>query len=293
VQIGVIGLGRVGRSVVELFECHHDVVGWDASSAEAYPHAQLAACAFAVICVNTPTAKDGQADVASVQAAISDLPCQRVLLKSTVPPGTTAALQQRCGKSICFWPEYIGESRYYNPHFPTAIADVPFVIIGGQHDARRWFIDRLLPVLGPTKTYFQCEAIEAELIKYAENAFFATKITFVNEYRRVCESFGADWHSVREGWLLDPRVERMHTAAFEDDRGFAGKCLPKDLRAIVTAAAQQGYSADLLAEVLRSNTRLRAALDEALIQRRPEAGSTVDGNALNDGSWRPVVDGSR
>jgi nucleotide sugar dehydrogenase len=293
VQVGVIGLGRVGRSVVELFESHHDVVGWDVSSGEPYPHAQLAACAFAVICVNTPTAEDGQADLAAVQAAISDLPCQRVLLKSTVPPGTTATLRQCYAKSICFWPEYVGESRYYNPHFPSAIADVPFVIIGGQHDARQWFIDRLLPVLGPTKTYFQCEAIEAELIKYAENAFFATKITFVNEYRRVCESFGADWHSVREGWLLDPRVERMHTAAFEDDRGFAGKCLPKDLRAIVTAAAQQGYSADLLTEVLRSNARLRGAPNEALIQRGPEAASTVDGSALNDGSSPPVVDASR
>ncbi|WP_410963683.1 hypothetical protein, partial [Salmonella sp. SAL4455] len=78
----------------------------------------------------------------------SDLPCHRVLLKSTVPPGTTAALQERCAKSVCFWPEYVGESRYYNPHFPTAIVDVPFVIIGGRRDARRWFIDRLLPVLG-------------------------------------------------------------------------------------------------------------------------------------------------
>ena len=260
-HVGVIGLGRVGRSVVELFESHHAIVGWDASSDEAYPHAELAECAFAVVCVDTPTAEDGQADLGSVNAAVADLPCQRVLLKSTVPPGTTAALAQRSGKSICFWPEYVGESRYHNPHFPSAIVDVPFVIVGGEQDARGWFIDRLLPVLGPTKTYFQCDAIEAELIKYAENAFFATKITFVNEYRKICEAFGADWHSVREGWLLDPRVERMHTAAFEGNRGFAGKCLPKDLRAIVTAAAQAGYSAELLAEVLRSNTRIRAGLD--------------------------------
>ncbi len=104
------------------------------------------------------------------------------------------------------------------------MVDVPFVIIGGEQDARRWFIDQMLLVLGPTKTYFQCKGLETELINYAENAFFATKITFVNEYRRVCEAFGADWHSVREDWLLDPRVERMHTAAFEGNRGFAGKC---------------------------------------------------------------------
>jgi UDPglucose 6-dehydrogenase len=69
-------------------------------------------------------------------------------------------------------------------------------------------------VLGPTKTYFQCSAIEAEIIKYMENSYLATKVSFVNEFRRICETFGADWHAVREGWLLDPRVEPTHTAAF-------------------------------------------------------------------------------
>jgi UDPglucose 6-dehydrogenase len=256
-KIGVIGLGLVGRSVVDLFAAHHNTVAWDLNSDVPYPDKDLASCAFAVVCVDTPTCPDGKADAQSVYNAVSALPCDRVLLKSTVPPGTTDALQRATGKTICFWPEYVGESRYYNPHFPSAIAEVPFVIIGGERLSRGWFIDQLLPVLGPTKTYFQCEAIEAELIKYAENAFFATKITFVNEYRRVCESFDADWHAVREGWLLDPRIERMHTAAFADDPGFGGKCLPKDLQAIVAAAAEQGYGAALLSEVLQSNARLR------------------------------------
>jgi UDP-glucose 6-dehydrogenase len=159
---------------------------------------------------------------------------------------------------LCYWPEYIGESRYYNPYFPSGIAEVPFVILGGVPGECRWFIDRLLPILGPTKRYFQCDATEAELIKYAENAYFATKISFVNEYRRIAEAFGADWHTVREGWLLDPRVEPMHTAAFLNEPGFSGKCLPKDLIAIVTAAADEGYHASLLREVVACNDRFRS-----------------------------------
>jgi nucleotide sugar dehydrogenase len=255
--IGVIGLGRVGRAALELFVGHAHVVGWDPLLGKRYPAAELAACAFAVVCVDTPSGDAGEADLSSVKDAISRLPCRRIVLKSTVPPGSTARLAAESVKSICFWPEYIGESRYHNPHFPARIVDVPFVIIGGEPTDRRWLIDRLIPILGPTKTYFQCSATEAELIKYAENAYFATKITFVNEYRRICEHLDADWHTVREGWLLDPRVEPMHTAAFEDQPGFAGKCLPKDLKAIVAAAAARGYGAALLAEVLASNARIR------------------------------------
>ncbi len=255
--VGVIGLGRVGQCVVELFEAHTEVIGWDEASSDPYPAEDLARCEFAVVCVNTPPDGEGRVDVTSVSEAVRALPCQRILLKSTVAPGTTADLAEKFGRSICFWPEYIGESTYVNPFFPSHIADVPFVILGGPPEERRWFIDRLLPVLGPTKAYFQCRSLEAELVKYAENAYFATKITFVNEFRRICQAHDADWHTVREGWLLDPRVEPMHTAAFERDPGFDGKCLPKDVRAILMAAADRGYDAALLAEVLASNDRFR------------------------------------
>ena len=256
-SVGVIGLGRVGGSVCELFAPHAHVVAWGQTSDAPYPHGELASCDFAIVCVDTPSDAHGRADLASVDEAVKALPCDRVLLKSTVPPGTTARLRESTGKSICFWPEYVGESRYFNPYFSSRIADVPFVIIGGAEAERRWYIDHLLPILGPTKTYFQCGSTEAELIKYAENAYFATKITFVNEYRRICEAFRADWHTVREGWLLDPRVEPMHTAAFAHEPGFGGKCLPKDVQAVVAAAADQGYGAALLAEVLASNARFR------------------------------------
>jgi nucleotide sugar dehydrogenase len=243
--------------VGELFASQARIVAWDQAQDRAYPSGELAGCDFAVVCVDTPLGAGGHADLTSVNEAVATLPCRRLLLKSTVPPGTTAQLAASTGKSVCYWPEYVGESRYYNPYFPSRIVDVPFVIIGGPPADRRWFIDRLLPVLGPTKTYFQCPSTEAELVKYAENAYFATKITFVNEFREICEHFGADWHTVREGWLLDPRIEAMHTAAFEDEPGFAGKCLPKDLKAIVAAASEQGYGAALLREVLASNDRIR------------------------------------
>jgi UDPglucose 6-dehydrogenase len=133
------------------------------------------------------------------------------------------------------------------------------MILGGDPPARRQFIDLLQPVLGPARTYFQCTAIEAEIIKYMENAYLATKVTFVSEFRKICEAFGADWHTVREGWLLDPRIEPTHTAAFASEPGFGGKCLPKDLTAIIRAATDAGYDPRFLTEVLHSNQRFRSS----------------------------------
>lgn len=257
-KIGIIGLGHVGATMRDLFQAHAELVTYDHAGALAYPHDELAGCDFAVICVSTPPSPDGSCDTSNVIEAVKRLPTPRILIKSTIPPGTTDELADATGKAICFSPEYVGESTYHQPFWGESAAGVPFVILGGQPEARRYFIDCLLPVLGPSKVYFQCTAREAEVIKYMENAFFATKVSFVNEFFEICRAVGADWHTVREGWLLDPRVEPMHTAVFAASRGYAGKCLPKDTAAIVRAAQKAGYHARLLAEVERSNARFRS-----------------------------------
>jgi UDPglucose 6-dehydrogenase len=263
VKIGVIGTGYVGKAVVECLGGDHELVVWDVADGRPYPQHQLEECGCAVVCVPTPPLDSGHADTAAVDEAVEALPCSRVLLKSTVPPGTTDRLRISTGKEICFWPEYIGESRYHNPFFATAIEEVPFVILGGETQIRRWFVDLLSTRLGPTKTYFQCTAIEAELAKYAENSYIAMKVTFVNEFRRIAEAFDADWHTVREAWLLDPRVEPMHTSAFLDEPGFSGKCLPKDVSAIIASATDAGYLPALLKQVVASNEAFKKASGDA------------------------------
>lgn len=263
-RVGVIGMGYVGKAFADCFASQHELVTWDSADGYPYPREQLAACDYAIVCVPTPSLDSGHSDVSAVETAIAELPCKRVLLKSTVPPGTTDRLVAMMEKQICYWPEYIGESRYYNPYFASSIEQVPFVILGGEPPIRRWFVDVLATRLGPTKMYFQCAAVEAELAKYAENAFIATKVTFANEFRRIAEALGGDWHTVREAWLLDPRVERMHTAAFADEPGFSGRCLPKDLRAIVAAAIDAGYAPALLEQVLASNDALRTSSADGL-----------------------------
>lgn len=87
--------------------------------------------------------------------------------------------------------------------------------------------------------------------------FIALKVTFVNELYEACKVLGVNYHDVREGWLLDTRVSRMFTAVFKDKRGFEGKCLPKDTRALISIIEENGYDPKLLKEVLYTNNRIR------------------------------------
>lgn len=277
-KLGIIGAGHVGTAMIDLFKEHTELITYDSRLDKSYPELQLAKCDAAIICVDTPAGLRGECDVRNVRDAINRLPIDRALIKSTVAPGTTDKLCEETGKQICFSPEYFGESPFNESYWASGSKDVPFVILGGTPSVRRFFIDFLSPVLGPGKTYFQCSAREAEIIKYMENAYLATKVSFANEFRRICDSFGADWHTVREGWLLDPRIEPSHTLAFADSPGFSGKCLPKDLHAIVRACADAGYDATLLAEVLRSNERFREPLKS---QAPGSCTSVTDGTPID------------
>ena len=159
---------------------------------------------------------------------------------------------------MVFAPEYCGESTYWSPYsFHTEVKETPFFTFGGAPKDCSEAIDLYLPITGPMKTYHQTTAKVAEMAKYIENCFYATKIAFCNEIYSICESMGIDWNSVREAWLLDPRIHPMHTAVFKDNRGFGGKCLPKDLNAMISFAVANGVSPTLLKSVWDSNKEIR------------------------------------
>jgi hypothetical protein len=169
-KIGIIGMGHVGSTMHGLLGDHAQLITYDQATDSEYPHSNLAGCDFAVVCVSTPAGPGGECDITEVHEAVKRLPVSRILIKSTVAPGTTDHLVAVTGKQICFCPEYVGQSTYFNPLLADA-AEMPFIVLGGAPETRKWFIDALLPVLGPTKSYFQCTAVEAEVVKYMENTF--------------------------------------------------------------------------------------------------------------------------
>ncbi|MBM7510223.1 nucleotide sugar dehydrogenase [Nocardioides salarius] len=235
------------------------MVEFDRAIHDEYPAPALGSCDFVTVCVGTPRRDDGSADLTDVVAAIKQVPTTRVLLRSTVPPGTTEQLAASTGKSVCFSPEYVGESAFAQEDWGTWANDRLFQIIGGEPSDARWFAERLTEIHGAETRIFTCTASEAELAKYMENSYFALKVTFANQFFDLCEALDADWFAVREAWLLDPRVERDHTAVFTRSRGFGGRCLPKDLEAILHVARQAGVSFELLRAVHDINEGYRSS----------------------------------
>ena len=100
-------------------------------------------------------------------------------------------------------------------------------------------------------------AKEAEVIKYMENTYFGVKVTFVQEMYDICQALKVDWYKVWQGWALDNRVEKMHTAVFPQSRGFGGKCYPKDINALVRTAEENGDNPIMLKAMLESNREIR------------------------------------
>lgn len=255
--VGIVGYGYVGRAMHELFP---EACIYDPHLSSSHTKEDINRRDMALVCVPTAMNKDGSCDVSLVTESIAWLTTPYILIKSTIPPGTTDALRAQYRKRIVFSPEYAGESAYWSP-YNWKIIEEPFLILGGDRSDTVVILNCFKKKMGPTKRYFQVDARTAELAKYMENAFYATKVTFCNEFFEIARAFNVDYNEVRELFIVDPRINAMHTLVFEDNRGFGGKCFPKDVNGIVRAAENAGYEPKLLKQVLSSNERFKAHLN--------------------------------
>ena len=255
-KAAVIGLGVIGSAQARLLGPMVRV-GYDVKLGVPYPKRAISGCDFAVICVGTPRGEGGRADLTALHAAMGKLPGRMpVMIRSTIPPGTTASLEARSGH-VVHVPEFMSERE---DGAWRESGDVPFLICGGTRKAAEWFQPVVTKMTGGP--VFFCTGLEAELVKYTANAFLAAKVTFVNEMARVCAALGADWEAVREGWLHDPRAGTTHTATKGHEPGFGGSCLPKDLIALICASKDAGYFPHFLNEIDSANARFRSSMPE-------------------------------
>lgn len=260
-EICVIGSdGYVGQSIVNLFKNHP---GYLVKTIEKESRsADLTKVDLAIICVPTPMKTDGSCDTSIVEGVLRNTDFPLYLIKSAVPPGTCSKFGKLLVKNIVVSPEYIGEGRYPTPWWegiphPTDVSKHDFQIFGGVKRNTTKVVDLFTPVMGPYCKYIQTDFKTAELVKYMENSYYATKVVFCHTFSKIAKTFGVDYNELRELWLLDKRVNRGSTAVFDKDKlGYGGKCLPKDISAIYTAAKEAGYQPDLLWQVMKVNAQL-------------------------------------
>lgn len=268
-EILIIGYGYVGKAMANMLKNHYQVVIFDPYyngpateefswlAGDDLKEHNTANYALTIICVPTPINQNRSCDTSIVEETIKKINTEVILIKSTISPGTTDYLKKKYNKRIVFSPEYVGEGNYWHPYpFQSDMKECPFLILGGAKPDTQYILDLFVPILGPKKTYYQCTAKEAEVIKYMENSYFGLKVIWANQMKDLCDALDVDYYSVRTGWALDPRVDDMHTMVFKDKRGFSGKCLPKDLNAIVQSARNAGFDFPIMKEVLRINEEI-------------------------------------
>jgi UDPglucose 6-dehydrogenase len=227
---------------------------------------------FVFLCVPTPQGEDGSADLTYLRDAATEIgpalePEAIVINKSTVPVGSTRVVEEAMGRDDVFVvsnPEFLREG--------SAVHDClnpDRIVIGADDPASAMRVAGLFESLKAPLVI--TDPASAETIKYASNAFLATKVSFVNALANVCEAVGADVREVVLGMGYDKRI------GFEflkPGPGWGGSCFPKDTRAMVHIADDHGYDFDLLRGVIAVNDqqylRMVAKVERAL-------GGSVDG----------------
>ncbi len=229
----------------------------------------LADCDAVFIAVGTPTRRgDGHADLTYVYAAAEEIAATLsaptvVVVKSTVPVGTNREVERRIRAArpdlaieIASNPEFLREG--------AAIEDFmrpDRVVVGAETDAARTAMSEVYRPLNIRETPVVFTALEtAEMIKYAANAFLATKITFINEIADLCEKTGADIQDVAKGIGLDNRIgdKFLHAGP-----GYGGSCFPKDTSALARIGQDHASPMHIVETVIAVNdARKRAMVDK-------------------------------
>lgn len=270
-KVGIIGYGVVGKAihnllddyVVSIYDPNEPLTHWNnGSSKEDFEDLDLS-----IVCVPTPTASDGAScDVGIVHKTcvwLSEIDFKGVvLIKSTTVPSELIKIKKDFNLRIVFSPEFAGESKYYTPFWkypdPQDMRTHMWQVFGGERKDTEVCVEVFKRKMSVDTQYWQTDLVTASLAKYIENAFFATKVTFVNEWYDIAETYGVDWNELRELWLADPRINRNHTLVFPKDRGYGGKCFPKDVKAIIADVNKMGSEAKLMRSVDEVNATFRS-----------------------------------
>lgn len=254
-RIAIAGYGSIGSYLASVFGSEHEVVPYDPPLGLGSP-ADLVDTDFMFVCVPTPPRDDGSADVRIVEEVVSlAQPRVAIVCESTVPVGTTRRLIDETGKPLVFVPEYAGESAAHPFRDPS---NRDFFIYGGYGEAAERVRDLYAGAHSPHARHFITDPTTAEMAKYMENAFLALKVSFCNEFFDLCRAAGVDYEAARELWLQDPRIGESHTAV-TPERGYGGKCLPKDVAAICAVARELGTPMQVMEAAQAANIRHRAA----------------------------------
>ena len=277
-RIGIIGKGFVGSAVAHGFSAQTGysaeirIFDKDPIRSENSLEKTVNQSDFIFLSVPTPASNTGQIDLSIVEEALSEIDkinksdSNIVLLRSTVTPGTSLMLQKKFSNlRIVFNPEFLTER--------SALFDFinqSRVILGGDSKYTKKVKDLYRHRFGDYLPVIETNYETAELIKYMNNLFFATKVSFLNEMKLVADKTNVDWDKAMEGFVMDGRVGHSHLSVPGPDGklGFGGSCFPKDIQAMINFGKSMGLDMHTISGAWKTNLQVRPEKDWETLQGR-------------------------
>jgi len=240
-KIGIVGQGYVGTAIKVGFEPHYELETYDKFDGDKSTcdlTELVETCEVIFVCVPTPMNEDGSCHTDIVESVIKEIDTyanglQIVVIKSTVPPGTTDRLDKKYdGVNVIFNPEFLTEA-----NFVEDFKNQDRIILGGVRKGTNK-LRQIYSKVFPTAHIIKTGSKTAEMVKYMTNSYLATKVSFANEIYQICQKIDIDYDKVVEYATLDERLGKTHLSVPgpDGDLGFGGHCLPKDLNALITFA---------------------------------------------------------
>jgi len=277
-RIGIIGKGFVGSAVAHGFSAQTGysaeirIYDKDPVRSENSLEKTVNQSDFIFLSVPTPASNTGQIDLSIVEEALSEIDkinksdSNIVLLRSTVTPGTSLMLQKKFSNlRIVFNPEFLTER--------SALFDFinqSRVILGGDSKYTKKVKDLYRHRFGDYLPVIETNYQTAELIKYMNNLFFATKVSFLNEMKLVADKTNVDWDKAMEGFVMDGRVGHSHLSVPGPDGklGFGGSCFPKDIQAMINFGKSMGLDMHTISGAWKTNLQVRPDKDWETLEGR-------------------------
>ena len=259
-SVGVIGHGFVGEAQSFAFSPIADVKVYDVDTLKANSTLEeVYECDFVFVAVPTPMYMDGTQDISYIAKVFEQaIPGTIFIIKSTVLPGTTAKLNKMYpGLDIVFCPEFLTQR--------TAKLDMltqARIIFGGERNLTER-VEELFTARFMNRNIIHTDSTTAELIKYMNNSFFATKVSIMNEFKRLSDALGANWDDALYGFASDCRIgdSHLHVPGPDGKAGYGGVCFPKDVNAIASLARSLDVPLNTIEAGWKTNLEVRPEQD--------------------------------